>query len=138
MPEHGPRARHTPCACRLRVGLAELLDQAGSRHAREDCSQRSTERDRWQHQVLESAAPGNGKPAKLHAEDDGQERAEPEVRHRHSRQREGHRCMVDYCSAPDSGGNSQRNRDDEGNGDSGEGEFEGRRKTLQNLAWQPV
>ena len=51
--EHGPRSRHAACARRLHVGLAQFFEQAGARHARQDRGQRSTERDRRQHQVLE-------------------------------------------------------------------------------------
>ena len=50
---------------------------------------------RRQHQVRQRAGPGHRQPAQLHGKHDRQQRAQPEVRHRHAGQRQRHGGVVD-------------------------------------------
>ena len=86
------RARRAAGARGLHVRLAQLFEQRGPRHARQDRRQRGAQRDRRQHEMRRRAAARHRQPAELDGKDDRQQRPEPEVRNRHAGQRERHRA----------------------------------------------
>ena len=91
-------------ASRADVVLAEHLEEARPGEAGDEGRGDGAEGHGGQHEVSQVPAAGGGEPAEVEREDDDQEEAEPEARHRDAEEGEEHGAQVHPGSREQRGG----------------------------------
>ncbi len=120
------------------VQLAQLVDEARARHARQNRRERRAERDRRQHQVAPRPGAADGQPAERDAEQHREQRTQPEIRHRHAGQRKRHGGLIDRAPAEQRREHAERHRKEDRQAHRGDGELRRVPQALANLAARPA